>query len=594
MKDAIRRSTSSNLLTVLYPPPSRSPSMSTERDPLLPKPTPDDAKQRVGPLEISAATRRWILAGMWLGTFLGALNLTLVPTMMPAISSEFQKFHQASWLGTANFLASCTFTPLYGRLCNVLGRRRAYQLAIVLTGAGAVGCGLAQSMEGLIAARFIAGMGGGGVFTASTIIVSDMYSLRERGLVQALASVFNSFGMGLGGPIGGLITDLWGWRAAFLMQIPLFVASAVITQVNVNYVTDSETKSKSTKAILKRIDYFGSLSLLTFVGAFVLFLSSRYNESLPWLNPLVLVPLVISAVFMVIFVVVELFVAPEPVMPMSLLQQKIPVLVGASNFFANACIFSVTYFFPLWFQVVKLQSASTAGLHLMPNSVSLSLGSIFAGWMMHKTGRYKTINAIFGAFPFFGAIFIASLREDSGWVQSWLSIVPFGFGNAVVLQTLLIALLAHLPQSQMAVGTGFGQLFRGLGQVGGVAMASAVFQAQLDSELRRRFPPGSDELIMNIRRSSGFLRQLGPEDRRLARDAYALSLKAVYALAAVSTLLAYIVRMPIPDQDLDKAHDKKPEVPPEQIVPAPEPLPGDVIAGEAAGARPGRSVEGRV
>ncbi|KAF7314932.1 Vacuolar amino acid permease [Mycena indigotica] len=533
--------------------------MSSERDPLIPKQThPEDgAKQRVGPLEISAATRRWILVGMWLGTFLGAMNLTLVPTMMPAISSEFQKFHQASWLGTANFLASCTFTPLYGRLCNVLGRRRAYQLAIFLTGGGAVGCGLAQSMEGLIAARFIAGMGGGGVFTASTIIVSDMYSLRDRGLVQAVASVFNSLGLGLGGPIGGLITDLLGWRAAFLMQIPLFVVSAVITQFNVQYVTESESKSSSAKEIMKRIDYFGSLSLLTFVGAFVLLLSSKYNESLPWLHPLVLVPLLVSVTFMVVFVLVELYVAVQPVMPMFLLQQKIPVLVGASNFFANACIFSITYFFPLWFQVVKFQSASTAGLHLMPNSVSLSLGSIFAGWMMHKTGRYKMINAIFGAFPFIGAVFITMLREDSGWVQSWLSIVPFGFGNAVVLQTLLIALLAHLPPSQMAVGTGFGQLFRGLGMVGGVAASSAVFQGRLDAELHKRFPPGSEELIMNIRRSSGFLRQLSPEDRRLARDSYAISLKAVYALSALSALLAYLVRMPIPDQDLDEAHKPK-------------------------------------
>ncbi|KAF7314935.1 Vacuolar amino acid permease [Mycena indigotica] len=585
--------------------------MSTERDPLIPKPThfEDGAKQQVGPLEISPATRRWILAGMWMGTFLGALNreliqhipshsiltlsflVTLVPTMMPAIASDFQKFNQASWLGTASFLAFCTFTPLYGRLCNALGRRRAYQLAIGLTGAGTLGCGLAPNMGGMIVARFVVGMGVGGVFTASTVIVSDMYSLRERGLVQGLASVFNSLGLGLGGPIGGLITDLWGWRAAFLVQIPLFVASTLIAQLNIKYVTESETKSKGTKEILKRIDYFGSLSLLTFVGGLVLFLSSKYNESLPWLHPLVLIPLVIAAIFVVVFVVVELFVAVEPVMPISLLQQKIPVLVGASNFFANGCIFAVTYFFPLWFQVVKLQSASTAGLHLMPNSISLSLGSIFAGWMMHKTGRYKAINAIFGAFPFIGASFIASLREDSGWVQSWLSIVPFGFGNAVVLQTLLIALFAHLPPSQMAIGAGFGQLFRGLGMVGGVAISSAVFQGRLDVELHNRFPPGSDELIMNIRRSSEFMRQLAPDDLRLARDAYAISLKAVYVLAAVSTLLAYIVRLPIPDQDLDEAHKNKTGKAPVPQSGESEPLSTDVAVPENPSVR---SAEERV
>lgn len=63
------------------------------------------------------------------------------------------------------------------------------------------------------------------------------------------------------------------------------------------------------------------------------------------------------------------------------------------------------------------------GLHLLPNSLSMSLGSVFAGWMMHKTGRYKTINLIFGAFPFIGAALIYRINEDSGPIQSWLSIV---------------------------------------------------------------------------------------------------------------------------------------------------------------------------
>ncbi|KAJ7061516.1 MFS general substrate transporter [Mycena amicta] len=536
-------------------------AVPTERDPLIRRPavqTPvvaTDAKRRPGPLEISPSSRRRVLAGIWIGTFLGSLNLTLVPTMMPSISSEFQKFHQASWLGTAYLLATCTFTPLYGRLCNVMGRRAANQTAIFFAAAGTIGCGLSRNMESLIAARFLAGIGGGGLFTTSTIIVSDMYTLRDRGLIQGLASCFNGLGMGLGGPFGGIITDLFGWRAAFLIQIPLFVAAAVMTQFNITYVTPG--KSKGAKEVLKRIDYFGSLTLLISVGSLLVFLSSRYNESLPWLDARVIVPLVLAAVSFIAFLIVEIFIAPEPVMAPAMLRQKIPVLVSASNFLVAACNFSVTYFFPMWFQVVTLESASTAGLHLMPNSISMSTGSLFAGWMMHRTGRYKTINLIFGFFPFIGATLISLMREDSGPIQSWLSIIPLGFGNAVVLQTMLIALLAYLPESQMAVGTGFGQLFRGIGQVGGVAISSAIFQSRLDDELRKRFPPGSDELILKIRRSSAFIRELIPEQQRLARDSYAISLKTVYIFAACSTFLAYLVRLPIPDQDLDKAHAKR-------------------------------------
>ncbi|KAJ7672431.1 major facilitator superfamily domain-containing protein [Mycena polygramma] len=529
----------------------------TECDPLLSNGAPPpETKRRLGPLEISAPNRRGILVGIWLGTFLASLNQSLVPTMMPAISSEFQKFHQASWLGTAYLLATCTFTPLYGRLCTVMGRRGANNTAMLFCALGTIGCGLSGNMESLILARFIAGIGGGGLNTTSTIIVSDMYTLRDRGLVQGLASCFNAFGMGLGGPFGGLITDWLGWRAAFLLQIPLFIVAFILTSYNIRYVTPG--KSKSPKDVLKRIDYFGSLTLLISVGSLLIFLSTRYNESLPWSDARVIVPLVLGIVFFILFLIVEIYIAPEPVMAPFLLRQKIPVLVSASNFLVAGCNFSVTYFFPMWFQVVTLESASTAGLHLMPNSVSMSTGSIFAGWMMHRTGRYKNINLIFGIFPFIGAVLISLMREDSGPIQSWLSIIPLGFGNAVVLQTMLIALLAHLPESHMAVGTGFGQLFRGIGQVGGVAISSAIFQSRLDTELRKRInTPDAEELILKIRRSSAVIRTLNPEQQRQARDSYASGLKAVYIFAACSTFLAYLVRLPIPDQDLDQAHARR-------------------------------------
>jgi hypothetical protein len=118
-------------------------------------------------------------------------------------------------------------------------------------------------------------------------------------------------------------------------------------------------------------------------------------------NASVIVPLALSAVFFVTFVIWELRYAAEPMLAPFLLKQKIPVLVGISNFLVANCNFAVTYFFPMWFQTVMLTSASEAGtfnmsfsiimpliflkiragLHLLPNSVSMSIGSMFAGYV---------------------------------------------------------------------------------------------------------------------------------------------------------------------------------------------------------------------
>ena len=150
-----------------------------------------------------------------------------------------------------------------------------------------------------------------------------------------------------------------------------------------------------------------------------------------------------AAIFSILFVFVEIFVAPEPMLAPFLLRRKIPVLVGISNFLVAICNFTIMYYFPMWFQTVAMTNASTAGkllvifsllslmcragTHLMPNSISMSIGSVFAGWVVHATGRYKTLNLILGACPFIGAVLIYQIQEDSGPIQSWLSIVGPNF-----------------------------------------------------------------------------------------------------------------------------------------------------------------------
>ncbi|KAF8549541.1 hypothetical protein OG21DRAFT_1421090, partial [Imleria badia] len=120
----------------------------------------------------------------------------------------------------------------------------------------------------------------------------------------------------------------------------------------------------------------------------------------------------------------------------------------------------------------------------------------------------------------------------------WFSVVPIGFGNAVVFQTML--------ESQMACGTAFGQLFRGLGQTSGVAIASAVFRSRLDTELRLRIrAPDAEKIITAIRHSLSLVTALPDPLQRWARDAYAVSLQTVFIVSACSTLTTFLVRLPV-------------------------------------------------
>ncbi|KAF8507617.1 major facilitator superfamily domain-containing protein [Gautieria morchelliformis] len=535
--------------------------MSTERSPLLEnghagalsraltEPATKTPAVRLGPLEITAANRHSILVGIWMATFLSVP--TLVATLVSSISSEYHRSNQASWLGTSFLLATCTFTPLYGRLSNVMGRRGANQTAVFFAGLGTLCCGLSTSLEMLIAARFLSGIGGGGIFTTATVITSDMYNLRDRSLAQGISSIFNGAGMGLGGPLGGYISDRYGWRWAFLIQIPLFVVSFMLTGYNLRYVTPG--KGRSTVDVLKRIDYGGSFTLLTSMGSLLLFLSYKYNDGLPWNSASVIVTISLSVATFIVFILVEVLVAPEPVLAPFLLRKKVPMLIGISNLLVSMCNFAVMYFFPMFFETVMLTSSSTAGTHLLPNSISMSFGSLFAGWIMSSTGKYRLLDMVFGIGPFIATVLMTRLNEQSGIFAQWFSIIPSGFGNAVVLQTTLIALLVHVEHSEMAVATGFGQLWRGIGQVCGVAGASAIFQSILDRELSNRITgPGASDTIRRIRHSSRLVTSLPPGLQQHARDSYAIALRRVFVFSACSTLLAFCVRLAIPEKSLEE------------------------------------------
>ncbi|KAG8949464.1 hypothetical protein FRC04_008563 [Tulasnella sp. 424] len=462
----------------------------------------------------------------------------MVATLLSSIASEFKSANQASWLGTSFLLATCTFTPLYGRLSNAAGRRAACQTAVFFCALGTIACGFCKRLELLIAARFLAGLGGGGIFTTSSICVSDLYSMRDRSLTQGYANIFVGLGLGLGGPIGGKTAD--GKRPG--PAAPLFLLSFTLITINLTYATPG--RSKSPLQVLKRIDYWGCLTLLCAVASYIIFLSLKYNEDLPFSHPGVIMSIISTATCFVAFIFVELFVAAEPVLAPNLLVQRTPVL----------------FYLPMWFETVQRTSVTVAGLHIMPNSISMSIGSLFAGYMMHHTGKYKSLTTMFGILPTFAALLLARLQKNSWAITQWLSIIPLGFGNAVVLQSTLIALLASIPHSMLAVGTGFTQLFRGIGQVSGVAVSSAVFQHLLERELQKRLTePGSEELIRRIRHDSRLVASLPEETQVLAREAYDIGLRAVFLFTAGAAFTGWCLRLALPEFSLDRPRDGDPQ-----------------------------------
>jgi MFS family permease len=206
-------------------------------------------------------------------------------------------------------------------------------------------CSTATSMAYLIAARAVAGMGGGGLLTCTSIILTDLLPLRKRGLFQGLTQIIFSIGSALGGPVGGFLTEALGWRAAFGVQVPLLGLSTLAIVIFLRLPPHPSSSGPTSTAgfssramtLLGRMDLLGSLFLVTSLLSLLFGLSLLSASRLPFSHPAVYSCLLAFPLLAAAFVYVESIVK-EPVLPLRLLRQRTTVCASLFYLLSSAAI----------------------------------------------------------------------------------------------------------------------------------------------------------------------------------------------------------------------------------------------------------------
>ncbi|KAJ7128350.1 major facilitator superfamily domain-containing protein [Mycena epipterygia] len=383
--------------------------MATERTPLVPK----------MPAEATRYDLALLMTGIWSLTFISSLDATIVATLITQEAYDMAYMQLSSWIGTSYLLSLCAFTPLYGRLVNIIGRRPSILFAGTVFGVGTILCGFVQNMPQLIACRALAGIGGGGMTVVGSIIVSDSVPLKSRGLYQGFTNLLFGLGGAIGAPLGGWLGDTIGWRAAFLFQSPFLTFGLLLLFLKVREPALVLTAAgTSITAKLKRVDYASSASLVLTLLTFLVEMNFKTTASLilqesPY-------PHYISTVSACSFLLIELKFAAEPILPMSMLKRRTPGFVALHNFFLSVLSFSTVYNTPLYFTAARLRTSADAGTHLIPNSVCVAIGSLFAGWYMHKTSRYWKFQALAGLCIVAANFILASWSISNSETPEWV------------------------------------------------------------------------------------------------------------------------------------------------------------------------------
>lgn len=458
---------------------------------------------------------------------LAALEATAVGTAMPTVVAELGGVSRYSWVFSAYLLTSTTTVPLYGKLADLLGRRRVFTVAVGLFLAGAALSGTATSFGQLIAWRALQGLGAGGVMPVAVTVIADIYSLEERGRMQGLFSGVWAVSAVLGPLAGGLITDLLSWRWVFYINLPFGAASMVI----LNLFLREEAKRKG-----HGLDLAGTLTLILSVGLLVgaLLEGSRLWG---WGDGRTMGMFAASAAGLVLFVRQERR-ATEPMLPLELFRNPVIAVSSAGSALLGTILFCVSAYVPMFTQGVLGGTAIDAGLTLAPLSLGWPISATVAGWLLLRLG-YRPFIVLGATLAAAGCLLLAGAGAGSGRGAVMLAMLMVGLGLGFMSTPYLLAVQNAVPWGRRGVATGSVQFFRTIGGAVAVAALGAVLNAHL------RAAAGVD---MDVNVVLDPARRQGVPAAVLGELVGALEsgLASIYAAMAVMAVLGILVALAFP------------------------------------------------
>ena len=414
--------------------------------------------------------RRLVLVtvGVMLALLLAALDQTIVGTAMPRIIADLNGLDRYAWLTTAYLVTSTVTVPIAGKLGDLFGRKPFILAGMIGFMVMSWACGFAQDMNQLIVFRAAQGLFGGVLFASVFTVLADIFTPQTRARMQGVFGGVFGLASIIGPATGGFITDNWGWRWVFYVNIPVGVIGIALLVAYLPFVR--------TKASWRDIDFVGAF--LMAAGLVPILIALSNTNTYGWTSWQTLLPLLGGVGLLIAFLVVEHF-EPEPIVPLKLFLNRayaVSVIVG---FLAGFGMFGAIIFTPLIFQGVLGISATNSGTLITPMMLGLIGASVITGQLMVRLKHYAFLGTIGSAVMIAGMLLLSEVAVTSTTLQVTAALVIVGAGLGVSMPLYLIAVQSAVERKFLGVVSSNLQFFR---NVGGT-IATAIFGSILANRL---------------------------------------------------------------------------------------------------------------
>ncbi|KAF2471879.1 putative multidrug resistance protein fnx1 [Lindgomyces ingoldianus] len=499
------------------------------------------------PNYLSGIKLHLLTVALCLSIFLVNFEISVVSTSLVAITDGLKAFGRSSWIVTGYLIAYTTFMVVLAKLSDSFGRKTVLVTSLALFTIFSGACGAAQTMNQLIVFRAFQGLGASGVFwyygsTLVLVVLFEMLPPEKYPVYSVLVTALFAISMFAGPLVGGVINTNTTYRWVFLLNVPVgaFALVLLLVCIPTNFPYHGQHSRKRSSHI-RNVDMIGaSLMLITLTLLITGF--EEASDFSPWVSAEVLVPILLSIPFLVMFLFYERWVTlkgddrPEPIFPWRFCKSRVIMGIYVNAFLVGAIFVTCIIEIPLRFQVVNHESPWKAGVRLVPFSIPVPVGAGLVAALCGKR-RLPPIYLLFvgSTLQLLGLVFMSRMTLDEiQWQGQYglQTIAGLGCGLTIGVSTLLMPFV--IEKRDLATSTSAVVQFRLLGGALAVAIVTAVMNNDVRRTLLPLMSPGE---LAQILRTTEAIEELKEPLRTIVKDAflkgYNMQLRILFGFAAV-------------------------------------------------------------
>jgi len=435
----------------------------------------------------------WVLLAVGVGTFMSALDGSVVNTILPVVNHAFgSTVATIEWVVVIYLLTVSGLLLSFGRLGDLQGHKSVYCLGFLVFLASSASCGLATQVSVLIFCRAIQALGAAMLFANAPAILTHNFPAEQRGRALGLQATMTYLGLTAGPSLGGWLTEKLSWRAVFYMNVPVGLLALFLS---LRFIPNDVPTTQD-----KRFDFAGAS---TFIGGLVsLLLGLNKGHAWRWTSPSVAGLLVTAILLLVAFLFIEGRVQ-SPMLDLSLFRRRLFSAAAASAVLNYICVYSIVFLLPFYLLRGRGLAPGQAGLVLTTQPLIMAVAAPLSGMVSDRIGS-RLPTTIGMALLAIGLFSLSRLGPLSPLTDVTLALSITGLGTGIFVSPNSSALMGAAPLHQRGVAAGILATARVVGMVLGVGLAGAIFTTIL---ARQSFPGSGQTLFDGVR--AGFLAASG-------------------------------------------------------------------------------------